>query len=105
MIMDWDQKILHDILEEIENRKGKEEIFMGYSFREVKCPFCDHIFMWNKDGREGLILHEYKFKETGKLVEKAICPKCSNDMLVLEHVLEGIDTMDDRIERIGIRGI
>ena len=23
---------------------------MSYQFREVKCPRCDHVFMWNKDG-------------------------------------------------------
>ena len=33
------------------------------------------------------------------------CPKCSIDMIVLEHILEGIDTKDDKIERLGIRGI
>ena len=51
------------------------------------CPWCDHVFMWNENCGEGLILHEYRFKETGKLVEKAKCPKCSMDMVVLEHVL------------------
>lgn len=78
---------------------------MAYEYREVKCPWCEHIFMWNKDGREGLIKHEYMLKETGKFVEQAKCPKCAMDMIVLEHILEGIDKKDDRIEKIGIRGI
>lgn len=30
---------------------------MPYQFREVKCPWCDHVFMWTKDRREGLIIH------------------------------------------------
>lgn len=78
---------------------------MTYKYREVKCPWCDHIFMWNADGREGLIIHEYRLKEEGKLAPKAKCPQCSEDMLIMEHILEGIDTNDDRIEKIGIRGI
>ena len=78
---------------------------MTYKYREVKCPWCDHVFMWNENSGEGLILHEYRFKETGILTEKAKCPNCSMDMIVLEHVLEGIDVQDDRIEAIGIRGI
>ena len=44
-------------------------------------------------------------KETGEFVEKAKCPKCDMDMIVLDHILEGIDTQDDRIEVIGVRGI
>ena len=30
---------------------------------------------------------------------------CGLEMVVLEHILEGIDAQDDRIETIGIRGI
>ncbi len=78
---------------------------MAYRYREVKCPWCEHVFMWNKDGREGLIIHEYRLKETGGFVEKAKCPKCDMDIIVLEHILEGVDTQDDRIEVIGVRGI
>ena len=76
-----------------------------YRYREVKCPWCDHVFMWNRDGGEGLILHEYRLKENGKYIEKAKCPKCETDILVLDNVFEGIDTDDDRVERIGVRGI
>lgn len=72
---------------------------MAYRYREVKCPWCDHIFMWNKDGRRGLIMHEYKVKETGEFVQKVDCPKCSMNMIVLDHVLEGVDTKDDRIQK------
>lgn len=78
---------------------------MTYKYREIKCPWCDHVFMWSDDCREGLIINEYRLKESGELVPKAKCPKCSEDMLVLEHILEGIDTNDNRIEKIGIRGI
>ena len=33
------------------------------------------------------------------------CPNCSEEMIVLDHILEGIDLNDDRIEIIGVRGI
>ncbi len=71
---------------------------MAYEYREVKCPWCNHIFMWNKNGHEGLILHEYRLKETKEFVEEATCPKCGEKMLVLEHILEGIDVDDERVE-------
>ena len=78
---------------------------MSYKYREVKCPWCDHIFMWNENGREGLIIHMYRLKETKEYVEEAKCPKCEEVMIVLPHVIEGLDINDERIETIGVRGI
>lgn len=78
---------------------------MVTKYREVKCPWCDHIFMWNENGREGLIIHEYRLKESGKYIEKTKCPKCAEEMLVLDHILEGIELNDERVEVIGARGI
>ncbi len=78
---------------------------MKYEYRQVKCPWCNHVFMWTKDGGEGLILHSYRIKETEENVEEAICPKCEEKMLVLPHILEGIDTDDKRIEVIRVRGL
>ena len=78
---------------------------MSYKYREVKCPWCNHVFMWNKNGREGLIIHIYRIKETNEYVEEAKCPKCEEKMIVLPHVFTGIDARDERIETIGIRGI
>ena len=71
-----------------------------YRFREVKCPWCGHVFMWNQNSWEGLKLHEYKLKSTGEYVEKTKCPGCEMEMLVLERVFEGIDLDDKRVERI-----
>ena len=51
-----------DMSESNLNKRGSE---MAYKYREVQCPWCDHVFMWNKNGREGLILYLYKLKETG----------------------------------------
>ena len=61
--------------------------------------------MWNKHGQEGLVFHEYRLKETGEYVEQAVCPKCELDMVVLEHIFEGIDKKDDRIEDTTVRDI
>ena len=77
---------------------------MGYNYREVKCPYCDHKFMWNKD-EYGDNIHLYKLKETGEYLGKAVCPMCNIGMLVIEHELVGIDTDDDRVETVGIRVI
>jgi len=78
---------------------------MAYEYREVKCPWCDHVFMWCKNAFEGLIIHEYRLKETKELVGKAKCPNCSMEMVVLDHLLEGVDVKDDRVEAVGVRGI
>ncbi len=71
-----------------------------YIYREVKCPWCDHVFMWNKNGGEGLTFHEYKVKLTGAYAERAKCPSCEMAMLVLDHVFEGVDFDDDRVEKL-----
>ena len=49
---------------------------MKYTFREVVCPFCEHRFMYNQNGRE-IIFYEYRDKETGKYYIDKVCPKCN----------------------------
>lgn len=78
---------------------------MSYKFREVKCPWCGHIFMWNETEREGIVIHHYILKENGEYLGNPKCPKCDIDMVVLDHVLEGIDPKDERVEMRGFRGI
>ena len=78
---------------------------MMYEYREVKCPWCDHVFMWNKNGDEEPIILMFRLKETKEYVGDAKCPKCEKKMLVLPHVFEGIEVNDERIETIGVRGI
>ena len=75
------------------------------SYREVKCPFCNHVFMWNEKGREEPVYYIYRLKETRESVEVAKCPKCSKEMIVLPHLWVGIGFDDDRIETIGVRGL
>ena len=78
---------------------------MPYKYREVKCPWCGHIFMWNENGGEGLVIHRYRLKETGEFLGNPKCLKCDIDMVVMNSVLEGLDPKDERIETIGVRGI
>ncbi len=78
---------------------------MKYEYREVKCPWCGHVFMWNKDGKEGISVLLYRLRETKEFVKEAKCPKCEEKMVVLPHIFEGVDVNDKRIEAIGIRGI
>ncbi len=77
---------------------------MAYEYREVKCPWCGHIFMWNKNG-EDRFTHLYRLKETKEYLGNPKCPKCGLDMVVLNSVLEGVDPKDERFEIIGVRGI
>ena len=70
---------------------------MSYKYREVKCPWCDHVFMWDKNGGEGILVQRYRLKSTGEPVKEAKCPQCGMKMVVLEHVFTGIDKEDDEI--------
>ena len=56
--------------------------------------------MWNKNEREGLIIHHYRLKEIKEYVEEAKCPKCTEKMIILDNVFKGIDIDDERIEHI-----
>ena len=78
---------------------------MSYKYREVKCPWCDHVFMWQKNSQERLIIYEYRRKTTGGYIEKAKCPKCGMDMLVSDDSFVGLEMNDEQIEIIGVRGI
>ncbi len=78
---------------------------MPNEYREVVCPFCQHKFMWDKQGNFIVETVEYRLKENGKITKKAKCPKCEKEMLVLEGETDGIYLNDPRIEKFGIRGI
>ncbi|MCR5331653.1 MAG: hypothetical protein K6E62_10800 [Lachnospiraceae bacterium] len=58
----------------------------------------------HKDGYEWGY-YQYRLKENKKYVGNTTCPKCSMEVIVLEHVFEGISVDDDRIEMAAERGI
>ena len=71
---------------------------MGYEYRQVKCPWCDHTFMWNKS--QGSWLLNYRLKETKERVSDIKCPKCGEILLVLPGVLSGAFMDDERVEPV-----
>ena len=50
---------------------------MGYRYRELICPYCNHRFMLRTDPH-GLSICEFVSKKTGKLVCSDICPTCGS---------------------------
>lgn len=77
-----------------------------YKYRHVKCPCCKHIFMWREESYTGSSCDIFKYKGIDVQLESACCPKCDFEMVVENHLFEGIDIQDKNIERfIAIRGI
>ncbi len=76
----------------------------GLRYREVKCPWCKHIFMWLKGSGDGSY-YVYYNKMTKEHMETAKCPDCGKPMIVLDHVLVGVDTDDDSFEKGTVRGL
>lgn len=72
-------------------------------YRKVKCPYCDHEFMFHKefDGRWS----RYRIKETKERLWNATCPKCGECLLVKEHELLAWELKDKRVEIIPERPI
>ena len=70
-----------------------------YKFRQVKCPLCGHIFMWQKEPVfVGNSYCMYKRKGLNEELENAICPKCNLEMVVPNDSLKGIDINSEDIE-------
>ena len=72
-------------------------------YRNVRCPYCDHEFMFHKefDGRWS----RYRIKETKEHLWNATCPKCGEELLVREHVLLALDPKDERVEITPVKPI
>ncbi len=93
--MESEEEFIEEVMKAY--RYGKEETRMKYVYRKVKCPWCNHIFMWKKQDGEGCFIEDYIFRPTGEIAEKAKCPKCSENMLVVDDILTGLDMDDSRI--------
>ena len=61
---------------------------MGYKYREVLCPFCKKPYMTR-------VYDEYdiQINENGKTLNgwNDICPKCNQELFVIENIYEGKD--------------
>ncbi len=82
---------------------------MSYEYREVKCPQCGHVFMWEIGPRRPhpaiYIWIEYKSKATGEYAYEAVCPECGMIMAVAEKSFVGYDVDDERFDKITMYGI
>ena len=78
---------------------------MGYKYREVRCPYCDHKFMWEKSVQDGCQWTEYTHKVTKETCLSAKCPAYSEKKIVSEDFVLGIKIdSEDYIESV-CRGI
>lgn len=78
---------------------------MPHEYREVKCPQCGHVFMWQEESRRLQQAWRYGLKATGEPVDDAVCPGCGTKMIVLKGSFVGVDIDDERFMRIGFREI
>lgn len=83
----------------------KRDEIMGYHFREVICPYCEHKFMWQKDTQERNSWSEYRNKKTGELCLSAKCPTCSNEMIISKNNIVGINIDNNNFITIPYKGI
>ena len=76
---------------------------MAYRYREVRCPYCGHKFMFMEGSGSKTV--EYYEIATGKLLQDTICPKCGGIVVAKDNLLDGLRPDDATIEAWGIRGI
>lgn len=77
---------------------------MGYKYRHIECFNCKHKFMW-QEGTDGDRYHGYRLKDSDTYIGRAVCPSCSNEMVVLPDIFRGVPIDDPRIEVDTIRPI
>ena len=67
-------------------------------FREVKCPFCDHVFMWREYGEMEPEYRERNEDGTkGEYLYRTKCPKCEETLAIKDHVFLPLDPADKHI--------
>lgn len=78
---------------------------MNLEYRTVICPYCNHKFMWQKVNQEGTSYYVYEDKQSAEICLSAKCPLCSNQMIVSQNKLMGINKNNKGYIKYGIRGI
>lgn len=69
-----------------------------YRFRRVICPRCGHGFRHMEQGLcQGAGQTVYLLKETGEMLDRAVCPLCAFGMALLKDQPLGIDPEEERI--------
>lgn len=78
---------------------------MGYNYREVICPYCQHKFMWQHAVQDGSSWPEYRNQDTNEVCLSAKCPGCSQRMIVSKESVSGIKKESYEYSKIIVRGI
>ena len=78
---------------------------MGFKYREVICPHCEHKFMWEESVQDGCQWIEYTNKKTYEICLSAKCPSCSSKMIVSKDSVFGIKTDSEDYKASVFRGI
>ncbi len=77
-----------------------------YKCRHVKCPCCNHVFMWIEYGDLPASYCVYRRKGVDEELGSTHCPKCNCEMIIPNNVEIGISVEDESIELRGmVRGI
>ncbi len=76
-----------------------------YKYREVECPYCNHVFMWINGESIPNKTIEYRIEGCDAILEDAICPECGRTCLIMPGILAGLREDDSRVRKFGIRGL
>lgn len=77
-----------------------------YNYRQVKCPQCNHAFMWIEYADLPPSYCVYRRKGIDEELGSTHCPKCNCEMVVPDNSEIGISVEDKSIElRDIVRGI
>ena len=79
---------------------------MMYKYRQVKCPLCDHVFMWIEYADLPPNYNVYRRKGIDEELGSTHCPKCNCEMIVPSECSTGISVETKNVELRGtVRGI
>ena len=76
-----------------------------YKYKEVRCPKCNHIFVWLEQP-QGNSYCLYRRKGYEEEMFSTTCPNCSLEMVIPSESHNGIDIRDDMVEQFAtLRGL
>ena len=78
-----------------------QEVRIVYNWRHIKCPQCNHVFVWIEDGCCARPYYIYRRKGQSEMLLSTRCPKCNCRMVVPSDSPTGICVDDENIEEIG----
>ena len=77
-----------------------------YKYCQVKCPVCNHNFMWIENADLPISYNVYRLKGVDQELVSTHCPKCNCKMIAPSDLTTGISIKNENVELIGtVRGI